>query len=148
MGAADVYDKVVDCFNRHDLDGLVALGADDAVLSNPGMGRGVYEGPAGRAEYFRMAWQAFPDMKMQVTRCVESGDELAVEAEWTGTHSGPLPLAGGETLPATGRRVQARMAVFSSLRNGKVVRSEFYHSGGSLDVLNQLGLVPAAASTG
>jgi predicted SnoaL-like aldol condensation-catalyzing enzyme len=52
----------------------------------------VYEGLDGVASYFSALWQAFPDTEMRCcTRYIEDGDDLAIEADRTGTNSGPLP---------------------------------------------------------
>ena len=61
---------------------------------------------------------------MRVRRYVEDGNNLGVEWEWTGTHSGPLPLPNGTTLPPTEHRVAGRAADFVTARNGKCTRSE------------------------
>ena len=82
--------------------------------------------------------EAFPDMRYVIDTVVAEGDEAAVLYTWSGTNT--EPLAG---LPATGRRVTATGAILCRVADGRIV--EQWDIDDRLDVMQQLGLLPAAA---
>jgi len=142
MGATrELYEQAVECFNRHDVDGLLAGASEESIFVRPGWGEGEYHGAASAADYFRALWEVFPDMTMHPTRYIEQGDDLAVEFSWTGTNAGPIHLSESQTIPATGRQVTGRGVDLVSVRAGRLRHSEVFNSGRSLDTLAQLGLI-------
>lgn len=60
------------------------------------------------------------EQRYQVLGAIESGNQVAVEVQWTGTLAIPLG-----TLPAGGE-MRARFAVFIELRDGKIARQRNY----------------------
>lgn len=127
MGAArQVYEQVVECFNQHDLEALRSLVVDDVVAGREGSGAGQRQGADDAMSYAVKLWQAFPDIQMRPTRFIEAGDDLAVQFDWTGTSTGPLPDGKGGTRPPSGRRVSGGMVHVCGVRDGKLVSTELY----------------------
>jgi ketosteroid isomerase-like protein len=58
--------------------------------------------------------------RFEVLNAIASGDQVAVEALWTGTLAVPLG-----SLPAGGQ-MRARFAIFLTYRDGKIVRQHNY----------------------
>jgi ketosteroid isomerase-like protein len=58
--------------------------------------------------------------RIEVLNALASGDQVAVEATWTGTLAVPLG-----NLPAGGQ-MRARFAIFLTYRDGKIVRQHNY----------------------
>ena len=58
--------------------------------------------------------------RFEVLNAIASGEQVAVEAVWTGTLAVPLG-----TLPAGGQ-MRARFAIFLTYRDGKIVRQHNY----------------------
>lgn len=117
--------------NAHDVAGFIAFYAEDAVVTDP-----QYPQPLrGRAAIERDMTDyltAFPDLSGRLTSRLIDGPVSAAEATMTGTHEGPLPLPTGEA-PATGRRLEFPMAVFSRLNEeGLIVEERRYY-----DLANQ-----------
>ena len=66
----DLLAKFNKAFNAHDLDGLDAITADNAVLTTP---TGQIRGKAAIRAYNQSWFNAFPDAKLQVVRQVVEG---------------------------------------------------------------------------
>ena len=67
-----------DTFNRHDLDGLVALYAPNAVLTSPGFCQDRI-GLAGARRAYSELFQAVPDIQDQVLVAVIDRNHIAVQ---------------------------------------------------------------------
>ena len=64
---------------------------------------------------------AFPDNRFEVKNTVAAGDQVVMEGDWVGTHRGPLPLPGGQSIPATGRAVRSPFVTVFRVREGRIV---------------------------
>jgi len=64
--------------------------------------------------------KSFPDSGFEITRIVEQGDQIAVEGFWVGTHTGPMQMPDGTTVPPTNRKVRAPFATFLTIVEGKI----------------------------
>jgi predicted ester cyclase len=118
-----------------DLDGALSVFHDDVATSMPGAGtlRGL--------DAFRAVGQAYaeaiPDGRFTIKSAVESGDTIAVEGVYTGTHTGPLRGPQGE-LPPTGRSVNLEYADFFRARGDKFEYHRVYFD--QADFMAQLGV--------
>ena len=121
-------------FNRGDLNGAMAIYADDAEVVDPtGPQRG-----KGQILAALQGWKtAFPDAKGQITNQVAAGDQVATEVAFRGTHTGPLAGPAG-SIPATGKSVAMTGAFVQSFRNGKVQAERGYFD--MAGMMQQLGL--------
>ncbi len=140
--AKEVVQRAWHAYAQHDLDAVLEAYAEDAVLTVPGAP------PAEGRAAIRQTWgsflTAFPDDSPKIERIVGEGDTVVIEFSSSGTHSGPLALPSGETLPATGRTVEISGISITDVRNGRIRRETFYWDG--LSFLTQLGLIPETAT--
>jgi predicted ester cyclase len=86
---------------------------------------------------------AFPDARHEFTSIVEAGEDVALEAIWTGTHTGPLATPMGE-IPPTTSRVEVPMLIVAKVRDGLIASTHIYYD--QVGMLSALGLMPAPAS--
>jgi steroid delta-isomerase-like uncharacterized protein len=136
--------KFAETFNKHDLDAVAKLYAEDAVAYDP-----MYPEPLrGRdairkdtASFFR----AFPDIRMEVINTFEKDDRNgADELRLTGTQTGPLETPTGQVVPPTNKRIEMRGAGVARLNErGEIVEERRYYDVGT--ILRQLGLTPEQA---
>jgi steroid delta-isomerase-like uncharacterized protein len=131
----------VDAFNRADWDTWGRLIADDVVYTEAGTGRRV-EGADAFLELAKGWKAAFADVTGTVHNAIVSGDTVAQELRWDGTHTGPLQM-GDATIEPTGRRFSIE-ASFWYRFDGDHPR-ELHHYADLLMLLQQLGAMPGPA---
>jgi uncharacterized protein YceH (UPF0502 family) len=119
----DVIDAYNEAWNRHDLDGIVALHAPDMVFENWNAGERA-EGGAVRA-HIAQIFENWPDLRF-TGRSLYVGDDFVVQ-EWTAYATHP----GGTELTWEG------VDIFP-FKNGKILRKDVY-SNASRRVPEQLG---------
>jgi steroid delta-isomerase-like uncharacterized protein len=130
--------SLYDAVNRKDLEKFVSFFSDDAQFNDVSASH-VYR---GRTEIRGMAenWlKALPDMKLQISNIIGTGDVCCVEVTLVGTHNGPLTLPQG-SIPASGKKVSVPACDVIRLRNGKVQSYNCYFAATVL--LNQIGAMP------
>lgn len=131
----EIFDSLTDAINRHDLEAIADGYGQQVVVSSPD---GTYEGRQAATDYLESFLVAFPDLTVNVWSKVTSGDLVCDEWTLTGTHTGPLPLPDGSTLPATGKRVDLRGCDIAAFENGQVISHRIYYD--NVDFLTQLGI--------
>jgi predicted ester cyclase len=127
---------VIRAFDERDYElGMRSITEDCQVLE---VGTGeVWRGHDGlRAEFDRW-WTGFPDAANEVKKVIGSGEWMAVEAIWAGTHEGPLVLPD-QTIAPTGSRLAFPYVTVAQHHDGVLFRSRHYYDVG--DVLRQLGV--------
>ena len=140
----DASRKFADAFNKHDLDALAKLYAEDAIAYDP-----MYPEPLrGRAAIRKDAatfFRGFPDIRFEIITTIEKDDRNgADEIRMTGTHTGPLETPTGQDLPPTNKRVDLRGSSFVRLNErGEAVEERRYYDVAT--VLRQLGVMPEPA---
>jgi steroid delta-isomerase-like uncharacterized protein len=127
--------KQVDAFNTGDWEQLQASLASDSRYDELGTQRKI-EGPEKIVELFKGWKTAFPDAVGTVTSAVASGNKVALEVTWKGTHTGPLESAEG-MIPASGKRQETPAALFFTFEGDKIKESRHYFD--SLTLLKQIG---------
>lgn len=140
----DLLERARDAFNSHDVEGFVAVMADDIVIDHsawPTQLRGRAEVATFYADYL---WKAFPDLVLER----EDGPFLhpraaRFSAAWqaSGTHKGPLDPPG---LAPTGRRFEVPVRELGTIRDGRLSRLQIVVD--MADLLRQLGVLPAPGS--
>ncbi len=144
MGQArDVMDRASQAFFAKDFDTLRTLYAPDVVATTPDAG--TLNGIDALLEWNRPLVEAFPDMSYELTAAHEAGDVAIDQGEVIGTHTGPFRLPDGSSIEPTGKQVRMRSTDMATVRDGKIVRHDFYYD--QLDMLTQLGLMEAPATT-
>ena len=92
----------------------------------------VSEGVDAVLDFFRGAWSAIPDMRMEPTRALETANGVAAEWLATGTHLGDFP-----GLPATGNAFRVRGISMIELAGNQVRRVSDYWDLASSGLLAQ-----------
>ena len=135
MISRELLDVYVARYNAGDLDGVMALYAEDAVQNMPD---GTYEGKRAIADRLAVELGAFSDVLHTVRSFVGQGDAFCDEWTFAGTNTGTLLLPDGRELPATGKEVQIRGMEYCLMRDGKLIVNTLYYD--NLAVASQLGL--------
>jgi steroid delta-isomerase-like uncharacterized protein len=136
--------KVADTINKHDLEALAKLYAEDAIAYDP-----MYPEPLRGRDAIRKDaatfFRGFPDIRLEIINTIEKDDRNgADEIRITGTQTGPLETPMGQELPPTNKRVEMRGSAFSRLNErGEIVEERRYYDVAS--VLRQLGIMPEPA---
>jgi ketosteroid isomerase-like protein len=134
--AREVMDRLTDAVMAGNLDELRACYADDATLVAPDAGE--IKGIDAIVEYLGSFLQAFPDGSFEEIAKHETGDTAIDEGYFSGTHTGPLQLSPGESIPPTGKRVRLRECDVATVRDGRVKSHRFYFD--QTEFGQQLGL--------
>lgn len=133
-------EKNFEAWNAHDVDGALALYADDIVWQDVGSPQAL-QGKEGVRQYIQAWFSAFPDIKITVTNRLVTEDQVAGELEFTGTNGGPLQFAPGmPAIPATGKKANGKATYFVRIKNGKAVEVHTYPD--TAGMMMQLGLIP------
>lgn len=129
----------LDSFNRADWPAMKATLSADSVYDEHGTQRHVKR--ADEIISLFKAWKvAMPDVAGTVGNALTSGDTVALEVTWKGTHTGPLETPAG-TIPASGKK-QTTPGIWSiDVKDGKVRSSRQYFD--MLTFLQQIGAAPA-----
>jgi ketosteroid isomerase-like protein len=139
----DAFERGTETFNAHDIDGFAAVLDNDVVFQAPGGIRGA--GKPACLEFYGGWLSAFPDGHVEV-HDVHFIDDIAVEeGTFSGTHHGVLKVAE-EDIPPTGRSMSVDYIQVLRFREGKHVSFNLVFD--RLLMLEQLGLIPAAATAG
>ncbi len=142
MGEArEVFDKITQAFDDHDLEAAIALYSPSVIAVTPD--QGTLQGRDALREYFRVLLEAFPDTRYENEYKHESGNTAIDEGHYLGTHTGPLPTATGDTVPPTNRQIRVRVCDIGTVENGLVTSHRFYFD--QVEFLSQLGLMPEPA---
>jgi steroid delta-isomerase-like uncharacterized protein len=123
-----------DSWNAKDLDRVEAYAHPDCRVNNVAFG-----GSVAFKDYGRNWATAFPDGQVEVTRLTTEGDCVVAELIGRGTHRGPLEGPAG-TIPATNRKVEARLVEIWEFRNGKIAAGRVYFDNAGF--MAQLGIAP------
>ena len=134
--AGEVVNRFYEKFGAGDIDAALSVCADDLEIVDPGMGQ--VRGSDRFREYLETFKRAMPDARAIVEQTVESGERVAAEGRFTGTHTGPLATDDGDIGP-TGASVDLRFVDVSRVRDGKIVAYHTYYD--QLGLLTQLGLM-------
>ena len=141
MTNRELLNHYVERYNAGDLDGVMALYADDAVQ---GMPDGTFKGREAIRERLAMELAACPDVVHSVRSFVSDGNFFADEWTFAGTHTGPFVMPDGTEVPPTGKRLEVQGMEVVALRDGKIVLNTLYYD--MLSVVAQMGLLPQPAT--
>jgi ketosteroid isomerase-like protein len=114
MGEArEVMDRITAALDAQDVEAAAECYATDAVAETPDQGQ--IRGREAIAEYFRQLADAFPDVRYEPQHGHESGNVAIDEGYVVGTHTAPLSLPSGESVPATGQEIMVRSLLASRM---------------------------------
>lgn len=123
-----------------DMDTLREVYDADVVVTTPDAG--TLHGIDAFIEWNNAFAGAFSDRDYRSDRELEAGDSAIDQGELIGTHTGPMALPDGQSVPPTGKQIRMRGLDIATVSDGKIVRHDFYFD--QLDLLTQLGLNPTA----
>jgi steroid delta-isomerase-like uncharacterized protein len=133
--------RFVEAFNAHDESRIRELNADNVKFEAPGEVR--IEGREPATEY-AMAWlRAFPDARITIHNELVSGDWVAQEFTFEGTHEDTLSGPGGD-IPATHKRLNGRGVQIFKVEGETVTDTRLYFD--QVQIMTQLGLMPEPAT--
>ena len=139
--ARQVGQDFVAAFNAHDEARIRELNGENTILEAPGDVR--IEGREPATQY-AMAWlRAFPDATITVTNELASGDWVAQEFVFEGTHEDTLSGPGGD-IPATHRHLRGRGVQIFRVEGDAVADTRLYFD--HVQIMTQLGLMPEPAT--
>jgi len=127
--------SVYECFNRKDLEGLVAYMTEDHRQIVPGTHE-TFEGRKGMLQFVRMWADGFPDAQLTLESIIGEGDDVVVQFTAHGTHTGPFVTSEG-TLPPSGKKMELNFCEVLQLKGDKIQRSTVYFD--RLSLMKQLG---------
>jgi steroid delta-isomerase-like uncharacterized protein len=131
----------VAAFNAHDEERIRRLNSENTVFEAPGDVK--IQGREAATQY-ALAWlRAFPDATINVNNELVSGDWVAQEFTFEGTHEDTLSGPGGD-IPATHRRLNGRGVQIFRVEGETVADTRLYFD--QVQVLTQLGLLPEPAT--
>jgi len=137
-------DQLLQTMNSHDAAATALLYAEDATYMlagepEPLRGRNAIE------EYYAGFFTGFPDIEVEVTLVMASGENIMVEGVIRGTHTGPFPTPEGD-IPATGRKMELGFAgVLKVKPDGLIADDRTYFD--SAVMMSQLGLNEPTSET-
>ena len=132
-------EEEIAAWNAHDVERAAAVFPDEIVWIDTGSPQPL-KGKDALRQYLQGWFTAFPDIQITVTNRVVTEDQVASELDFSGTNSGPLQLAPGTTIPATGRKVNGKGTYFVRFEDGKPVEVHSYPD--LAGMMMQLGLMP------
>ncbi|MBO2462640.1 ester cyclase [Actinomadura violacea] len=104
--------KMVDAWNRGELEGVIVHWAPDIVHHS----EGALVPNEEMIERMHSGLKAFPDVRLRIESMVAEGDRVSVRISVSATHSGPFM-----NIPPTGRRVTWLTAEEFRFSDGRVV---------------------------
>jgi steroid delta-isomerase-like uncharacterized protein len=133
MGQArDTAQRFYELYGKGDLESAQELFSPDCVTEAP---TGSMKLDEWRA-YGQTFKDALPDARMEVDSAIESGNRVAVEARFVGTHEGPLATPQG-TLPPSGKTINVPFGDFFTVVDGVIVEHHIYWD--LMSMMAQLG---------
>ena len=142
MTIRELMEKGNAAFNAHDRAADAALTAEDCVLEAPGnmTARGRQE----CVDFTASWWEAFPDARLTTEKSYYCDNVGVQEGTFYGTQTGVFKTPMGD-IPPTGKSVVGKYVNIVEARDDQAVRQRLIFD--RLDLLEQLGLVPAAAAS-
>lgn len=137
MGEArDLLDQMTTAVTSGDAEALADCYAEDVVVVAPDSGE--VRGRAAAVDYFRPFFEAFSDVEWEEIARNEAGSVAIDEGYFTGTHTAPLAVPGGEPIAATGKRLRLRECDIATVADGRITSHRVYFD--QIELMTQLGL--------
>lgn len=128
----------VDAWGTLDVDGIVAVFAEDSVHEDLAL-NAMFVGREEIRGHYEPLRSQFTDPSGAVTNVIASGDGAGAAMEWvfTGTYTGEYPGFP----PGTGEQIMIRGTMIAELADGQIQHARQYYD--VFGILLQLGAVPA-----
>ena len=138
----EVAREIVTGYSSANWTALKGLLTPAAIYNELGSQRRI-QGPDAIIEALQGWKKTMTDSGGKVTSAFASGDTVAMQITWTGTHDGTFTGPGG-TVPPTGKRQTTPAAMIVKFSGNKV--SEIHHYFDMITFLQQIGAMPAMAA--
>jgi len=125
-----------EAWNRHDVDGILAMHTEDSIFENHSSG-GLAVGKVEIRAFIEGIFATFPDLRFDGRRLYVREDLVVIEWTASATHSNAIVRAG-KTYPPTGKRISWDGMDIIPMRGGLVLRKDVYAD--SLKYLQQIGV--------
>lgn len=129
--------QYVDNLNKHTNDANRSLLSDDTRTEVPGEQRSLNRDQT--LQYNQRFIDAFPDLRFDVKDIIAQGDQVAIHWVASGTHTAPLTLPTGGSLPPTRKSVTVPGVTISEVRNNKITHQ--FLTWDQVTFLMQLGVL-------
>jgi predicted ester cyclase len=134
-----VIEAATKALNDRDLDTFESLHLNSVLQRDPQNPQGI-KGPKAIRASLEPFLKAFPDIRLTTETQFGAGDWVTQLSHMRGTHTGPLAMPGGQTIPATNKPVRLPVAMIAKLEGGKFAEINLYFDQAGL--MAQLGLLP------
>lgn len=134
---SEISKKAHQLFSANQFDEVVDMATDNIQVVNYATGQ-TFNGKSEFRNFMMGFKNAFPDLVIRHTNVFENGEQVALEFEGDGTHTGPLATPAGE-VPPTGKSVRFVVCETHRIENGKIASIHNYQDSASL--MRQLGLL-------
>jgi steroid delta-isomerase-like uncharacterized protein len=133
--------KVVEAFNRNDLDGVLEQFAEDAALHEPYVDDPI-AGQQALREFHQVLFDAFPDEQLSIEQLLSDGEWVIARTVASGTQTGDfLGIA------PTGKRFSVpECLVYQMDDDGRIVNQWTYVDSGLIAKQLGYGFAPAEAA--
>jgi steroid delta-isomerase-like uncharacterized protein len=136
---ASMAETVITAFSKGDWAGFRAPLASNVHYEETGTGR--HTDSADAYVDLVKGWkQAFPDAKGTIRNVIASGNQVAQEILWEGTHTGDMPTPGG-VITASGKQISVPATVWYTFQGDKI--QEVHHHIDIMTMMTQLGAMPS-----
>ena len=132
--------RYLDVYEQGNIDLLDELLAPDYINHTPATPE-LPIGPEGAKGVVSMFRAGMPDLKVVVEDMIAEGDKVDTRYTLEGTHEGEL-----FGVPPTGKRLSIKSITVERVSEGKI--REHWRVTESLDMMQQLGVVPAPGQEG
>ena len=135
--------EIVTTYNTSNWTALKGLIAPNGIYNELGTQRKI-QGPDAIVQALQGWKKGLSDSQGKVTNAFASGDMVAMQITWTGTHDGTFTGPAG-SIPATGKKQTTQAAMIVKFSGDKV--SEIHHYFDMITFLSQIGAMPGMART-
>jgi len=136
--ARAVVERTINAINAHDLEAAARDSAPDSVLTAPG--DMTVKGPQAIKEFNKNWITAFPDAKIETQTVFAQGNQVAIKAQFVGTHDSILKTPMGD-VPATHRKLRGDFVELFEVDRGLIKKALLMFD--QVQLMTQLGMAPA-----
>ena len=104
-------EQAIAAFNAHDAAAFASFYSEDSMVEDSAVPE-LLQGRAAVQQDAQRVLAGMPDVHLQLQEFLVDGAVTAIRVLVVGTNTGPMPMPTGE-VPATGRRVETPMGIFS-----------------------------------
>ena len=139
MAQEQIVRSLYEAINSHNSQKFVSMFTDDGVFTDKSSGR-TYRGKEELRGMMATWLRAFPDVKINVSNIIGSGDLYCVEFSIIGSHMGPLG-EGEEEIPASNNKINVPSCDVVHMKKEKIHSINCYLAANVM--MEQIGAMPS-----